>query len=152
MLPLLISSRLCQAISAAEVLGGAITACLVGCNPPLSAAGCWTYSRSLTRASCSLRLSSSYSKQGTPQNPMLLLWHLDWCTAPGDRRQDTIEALPIKRQKVFCMPTSAFNAVSRALFLSWVAIAVDLLRSRLQHTQDHCGSLHLVCPFALRCI
>ena len=50
------------------------------------------------------------------------------------------------------MPTSAFKAASRALFLSWVAMAVDLLRSRLQHTQDHCGSLHLVCPFALRCI
>ena len=45
-------------------------------------------------------------------------------------------------RNVICKPTSAFKAVSRAFFLSWVAIAVDLLRSRLQHTQAHCGSLH----------
>ena len=48
-------------------------------------------------------------------------------------------------RKVFCMPTSAFKAVSRAFFLSWVAMAVDLLRSRLQHTQNYCGCLHSRC-------
>ena len=51
-------------------------------------------------------------------------------------------------QGVVCLLTSAFRAVSRAFFLSWVAMAVDLLRSRLQQTQDNCGSLHPVYPFA----
>ena len=47
------------------------------------------------------------------------------------------------------MPTSAFKAASRALFLSCVAIAVDLLRSRLQHTPGPLWQSAFGVPFCL---
>ena len=62
----------CQVKSAADYSGRASTGMLGGCKPPLSDAGCRTYSRSLTRALCSLCLSSSCTHPGTPQNAAAL--------------------------------------------------------------------------------